>query len=275
MFPYTKRRKKNVKPVYAFIFLILGGCLEPMDKDGQPITHGTFRLRTFPTGAKVWIKGELKVESTPATLVLEAGPYALKLQHPGAESMETVITIEAGKHKDRTFNIPKPAPASITVFSDVLGARVRINGYVRGRTPLFQAITKPGPIDMTVTAPGEQSKSIRTYLKLSENKFVEIFFSDVACEPESKEPIENKISMPTPQGYVTLAFKPAGLVFDEDEKEIGTAPLLNHAMPIGLHKLRLQSANKKFERWIKIEVEAEKKHVFRFRLGERDLVEAP
>jgi len=41
---------------------------------------------------------------------------------------------------------------------------------------------------------------------------------------------------------------------------------------VGIHKLRLLSKNGKFERWVKIEVEKNKSHVFRFRLREKDKI---
>lgn len=252
--------------------ITIWNCGPPRDKNGQAITHGTFRLRTFPSGARVWIEGELKVESTPATLVLKAGSYALRLQAPGAEALETSIRIKAGQHQDRTINIPKPAPASISVFSDLVGAKVRINGYVRGRTPLFRAITRPGPIDLNVIAPGGQAKSVRTELSISENKFLQLFFFDVACAPEEEDGFAEAMSRPIPHGQVTLAFRPAGKIFDQDNKEIGNSPLRNHRMAVGIHKLRLESKNKAFSRWVKIEVEAKQNHIFRFRLGDADKI---
>jgi len=262
---------KNTRFLTILVGLLgLVACSRPVDRDKKPVTHGSFRLRTFPSGARVWIDGNLKVEETPATLVLKEGKYRLTIQQPGAVSIEKNIYIKAGKRTDRTFNIPKPPPASISVFSDLVGAKVRINGYVRGRTPLFEATTRPGSVDMTIIAPGGQAKSVNTYLEISEKKFVEVFFGEVSCnaEPELIKP--SNISLPPAEGAVNLAFKPAGAIFDLSGKTIGTSPLLNYRMRAGLHKLRLRSSNGKFERWVKIEVEAKKNHVFRFRLGDKD-----
>ena len=249
--------------------LLLINCGEPVDKDGNIITHGSFRLRTFPSGAKVWINGELKVTETPATLVLPAGKYELILQHPGAEQVNKTIKIVAGTKKDRTFNIPKPRPATVTVLSDVLGASVRINGYVRGRTPLVAAVTRPGPIDMTLIAPNSQAKSVKSTLKLSEQKTVEVFFGDLACSLEFADEIPIRMSIPPATGAVTLAFKPAGAVYDFSGKQLGLSPLIDHPFRVGTHRLRLVSANEKYEEWVRIEVEENKKHVFRFRIREK------
>ena len=263
--------RSNISLILGLLSLL--ACSEPVDKDGKPITHGSFRLRTFPTGAKVWINGQLKVEETPATLVLPRGEYKLKIQHPGAKATEKTITIDPGIRKERTFNIPRPPPASISVFSDLVGASVRVNGYVRGRTPLYNAVTRPGPIDMTVIAPGGQAKSVKTSLGLSENKMVEVHFGDVACQLSDEAVDPENISMPIPEGTVSLAFKPAGEIYDLAGKKLGDSPWLNKVMPVGVHKLRLLSKNGKYERWVKIEVEKNKNHVFRFRLREGDKVE--
>ena len=53
------------------VAVLVAACPGPkLDREGKPITIGRFRLRTYPKGARVWIDGELKVESTPATLIL-------------------------------------------------------------------------------------------------------------------------------------------------------------------------------------------------------------
>ena len=259
-----------LKPLLlSSLSILLLCCGAPVDKDGNVITHGSFRLRTFPTGAKVWINGELKVAETPATLVLPAGKYDLVLQHPGAKKVSKSIRIVAGKKKDRTFNIPKPPPATITVMSDVLGASVRVNGYVRGRTPLVSAVTRPGPIDITLTAPNSQAKSMKTNLGLSEQKTIEIFYGDVACLFEDNIPEPSRMSLPPPTGIVTLAFKPAGSIYDSSGKKLGESPLLNRIFPAGTHRLRLVSDNNKYEQWVRIDVEEDERHVFRFRVREK------
>jgi len=264
---------RRIHLIELWMFCIISGfvlnCGAPVDKDGNIITHGSFRLRTFPTGAKVWINGELKVTETPATLVLPAGKYNLVLQHPGAEKISKTIKIIAGKKKDRTFNIPKPRPATITVLSDILGASVRVNGYVRGRTPLVAAVTRPGPVDMTLIAPNSQAKSVKSTLKLSEQKMFEVFFGDISCSLQFPDETPMRMSVPPATGTVTLAFKPAGTVYDFSGKQIGTSPLIDHPFRVGTHRLRLVSANQKYEEWVRIEVEENEKHVFRFRIREK------
>ena len=77
----------------------------------------------------------MKIESTPATLIMEAGEYHLKLQKPGAEAIERTIVIKAGEADSIDLRVPSPPPARITVRSDVEGAEVRINGYTSEASP--------------------------------------------------------------------------------------------------------------------------------------------
>src|SRR5205823_4037767 len=102
----------------------------------------------------------LKIESTPATLVLERGKYHLRIQLEGAAPYDLDVVLEAADLREMDINIPRPPDATLSVLSDVEGAQVRVNGYVRGSTPLLNAVTRPGPIDMTVTAPEGRAKSL-------------------------------------------------------------------------------------------------------------------
>ena len=122
----------------------------PLDSSGKPITIGRFRLRTFPKGARVWIDGEQKVETTPATLILEEGEYHLFIQAPGAQGIERIITVEAGTSKSLDLRIPPPEPSSITVLSDIEASEVRINGYKRGET--LECRCKTDPVVVTIKA---------------------------------------------------------------------------------------------------------------------------
>jgi len=238
-----------------------------VDSEGNPITVGRFRLRTFPTGAKVWIDGELKVQATPATLLLPEGEYHLKMQLDGAEAFEKTISIEAGKSKDFTFNIPKPPDATISVLSDVPDAKVRINGYTRGRTPLDKAITRPGRIDITVTTFDGRAKSISGYLKRSEQKVINVRFAESATVTDARP-------HPPAPGLVTIGLRPPGQVLDRDRRPLGETPLRQLRLPEGEHQLILRADSEEgpLERRVRVDVEAGKTATYRFRLWDADLV---
>jgi hypothetical protein len=257
----------------ALVLLALAGlvaCPKPRDRSGRVVTQGSFRLRTFPAGAQVWIDGELKVESTPATLVLPEGRYHLKMQIPGAEAVERDIRIEAGEHKDFTYKVPTPPPATLTVHSDVEGARVRVNGWMRGRTPLEAAVTKPGPLDITVTTDDGRAKSLRAYLDVSEAKTLEVWFdreettTRTSTQPEPMGP-------PRP-GTLTLATKPLAEVLTSTGGVMGRTPIDRRRLPAGEHRLRLRSLDGRYQRRVTLSVESGRDAVYRFRLGRDDEV---
>lgn len=251
--------------------LVNPACTKAPEAGEKPVTHGTYRLRTFPAGAKVWVDGELKVDATPATLLLPAGTYRLKIQLEGAEPLEKTIEIEAGEAEDVTLTIPRPPDATITVLSDVVGATVRVNGYVRGRTPLQKAITLPGPLDITVVTPEGRARSMRGVLKLSEQKVIEVFFERAQSDADDgdDEP-EPAMSAPAPKGFLTLGLYPDGEVLDARGQLLGKTPLHKKPLPAGDHLLLLRSADGRYEREVMVTIEPNQEALFRFRLLESD-----
>jgi hypothetical protein len=250
--------------------LALAGCKNKVDAQGNKVEVGRVRLHTFPPGARVWIDGELKVEATPATLLLKEGKYRLRIQAPGAEALERDLSVEAGDVEQLTVNIPKPPEARVTVISDVAGSDVRINGYRRGVTPLSGVITKPGPIDVTVTTPDGRAKGVKTDLAIGEQKQIEIFFDEIASKPEEERPTNE--SRPDPIGWVTLGMKPDGMVYDANEKLLGETPLVKLSFAPGDHDLTLRTVDGRYEKKVTIVVEADQHAVLRFQLRDEDQV---
>lgn len=247
----------------AGLLVALAGCPEPelpLDDAGRPITLGSVRIWTYPKGAQATMDGELVITQTPATFVREAGEYELTFQLEGAESYTTTIRVDAGEERTVRLDLPQPPDATVTVTSDVEGAKVRINGYTRGRTPLKKAITKPGPLDVTVEGPFKKARSFRGQLEIGEQKRYHADFSETASVAEDAK------------GRLTLGMKPDGVVFDEAGERLGRSPLVDFEMEAGPQRLTLRSADGRRERTVEIVVEPGEKVVYRFRLRESDLV---
>jgi hypothetical protein len=264
--------KRPSAPASIALLLFFAACSGPkLDKQGRPVRSGTLRLHTFPKGARVWVDGVLKVESTPATLVLSEGKYQLRIQLPGGEAIEREIEIEAGISKETTIDIPKPPDATITVFSDIAGADVRINGYRRGATPLSRVITKPGSVDITVTTPNGRAKSVRVDLAIGEQKWIEVLFDRIASLPEEHEgPVLE--SRPAPKGFLTLGLKPDGEVLTEEGEKLGDTPIVRRAIDPGEHVFILRASNGQYEKRVSVEIEADQSAVFRFQFRDEDQV---
>lgn len=232
----------------------------PRDDAGRPITLGSVRIWTYPKGAQGFIDGELVITRTPATFVREAGTYRLRFQIPGAEPYETTIRVEAGEERMVRLDLPEPPDATVTVTSDVDGAKVRINGYTRGRTPLEKAVTKPGPLDVTVEGPFRRARSFRGQLEIGEQKTFHADFSKTSSAAADA------------RGRLTLGMKPDGVVFDEAGKRLGATPLVDFELDAGDRRLTLRSADGSRERTVEIIVKPGQKAVYRFRLRESDAV---
>lgn len=244
----------------------LAACSDAGDRG---LTTGRLRLRTFPTGARVWIDGEPKIDATPATLFLPAGTYRLRLQLPGAEAIEREVEITAGESDEVDINVPRPPDATISVLSDEVGAKVSINGYTRGVTPLLDAVTKPGAVDMTLLTSDGRAKSVRTTLTYGEHKWVELFFAEVDCRPPPPPPpAPPPMSLPPLRGYLTLGLEPEGEVLDDQDERLGATPLERRPLEPGLHKLQLRSGKR--HKWVEVEIEADRTAIYRFRLLPED-----
>lgn len=242
------------------------------DKDGKPVTIGTFRVRTYPKGAQVWINGQLKAIHTPATLILEAGEYPLRIQLEGAEPYDTRITVYAGEAHERTYRIPQPPPARLSVYADVTGADVRVNGYRRGATPLVDAVTRPGPIDITVTTRDGRARSVRTQLKRSEQKTVNVSFSETSSTSPEPTKTPDRDAGPSPRGLLTLGLQPNGTVYDARGRALGETPIVKLPMEPGVHELLLRTADGSKERRVRLSIEPGQHAVYRFLLKQRDEV---
>jgi hypothetical protein len=253
------------------LLISLVACRNKVDARGEKVDVGRIRLHTFPAGARVWIDGELKVEATPATLVLKEGTYQLRIQGWGAEAVERELEVEAGDVEELTLNIPKAPEARVSVISDVVGADVRINGYRRGATPLHGVITKPGMMDITVTTPDGRAKGIKGVLMIGEQKQIDVFFDEIVSLPETPE--EKLLeSRPPPMGFLTLGAKPDSYLFDAEEKKIGETPIENLRYPAGEHELFLRSVDGRYEKRVTIFVEPEQHAILRIQLKEEDQV---
>ncbi len=248
--------------VGALLIAAALGCRSPVDADGNPIEIGKVRIWTYPKGAKVWVDGKLELVTTPSTLVKKAGTYRLKLQVPGAAPYETDVVVVAGREKLLRLDLPRPPDATISVFADVAGATVRINGYKRGTTPLERVITRPGPIDITVVGPAHQAKSIQDRLGIGEHKVFRVTFTSTAV----RDPVEGT-------GRITVGLEPDGTVSLPDGTLLGEAPIIERKVPAGTLELVLRSEDGAFERTVSIEVTPNRLSVYRFYLGVDDRTE--
>ena len=106
-------------------------------------SSGGLTVTSKPAGAQFLVDGE-PVGVTPATVRIPEGLHALEIRS-GGPTQVMAIRIDKGRDISRFFDLPVgTAPASVRVDSKPGGARVLVDGRVRGRSPVTIAGLNPG-----------------------------------------------------------------------------------------------------------------------------------
>jgi hypothetical protein len=102
---------------------------------------GNLTIETQPVGAEVTIDGERR-GSTPLTVALTPGPHAVALRSDG-DQRAIPVTITAGaemtQHIEMKTHEAVPLFGRISVVTDPPGAKVTVDGHLRGVSPLVVA----------------------------------------------------------------------------------------------------------------------------------------
>jgi hypothetical protein len=108
-----------------------------------PVT-GTLAVHTNPAGASIVIDGEARGVA-PLRVSLNAGPHTLDVSVDGVHRTVS-LTIAANAEVSQFIEMPKAAPAvgQLEVRTDPSGAKVSVDGQVKGVTPLTVTALMPG-----------------------------------------------------------------------------------------------------------------------------------
>ncbi|HEY7171644.1 MAG TPA: PEGA domain-containing protein, partial [Vicinamibacterales bacterium] len=109
-----------------------------------PTTEGTLVVNTNPPGAKLFVDG-VERGATPLTVALKPGPHSLEVRGDGTPRLMP-ITITAGAQVSQYLELPKAAAAvgQLHVRTEPAGARISVDGVVKGNSPLTVADLTPG-----------------------------------------------------------------------------------------------------------------------------------
>jgi hypothetical protein len=108
------------------------------------VSTGTMAVDTNPTGGSVVVDGVSRGQA-PLTLSLPAGPHTLVVDGPGGP--RTVpVTITAGAQVSKYFELGPTAPTAgnLEIKTDPEGARIFVDGVLRGNAPLMIPDLAPG-----------------------------------------------------------------------------------------------------------------------------------
>ena len=112
----------------------------------MPGSTGAFMLDSRPSGVSVLIDGEAR-GATPLSLRLKGGTHVLELR-AGSRSRVLPITIKNGETVSHYVELPSVAVTGGVDIRRAPGARIRVDGLMRGTSPLRVLDLTPGTHDV-------------------------------------------------------------------------------------------------------------------------------
>ncbi|MBW1787705.1 MAG: PEGA domain-containing protein [Deltaproteobacteria bacterium] len=161
-------RKKGYKPVFTEA-VILEREITLRSANLRKIVKpaaGRLNVTSRPTGAWVFVDGGY-VGATPLTIPLPAGAHQVQIRKPGFLPFEEKVRVRAGIERNfqavlapaiapvppRHRPSPVPLTGSIEIISQPLNARVFVDGWFYGETPLTIEF-RAGPHTLQIKRPG-------------------------------------------------------------------------------------------------------------------------
>lgn len=201
-----------------------------MKDEGKPEGYGQLTITSTPEGASIYFD-DVPKRRTPLTLTKTfVGPHKLRLDSSGYEDWEEYITVSSLQNKEINIElVAKTGDTSVRVSTDPKGAAVYLDGTYMGE----------GPITLKKVAPGEH------LLKVSKKGY-EDWYDTLTFHPGEYYFIETFLE-PKEYGQIRITSTPEGasIIFNEEYK--GKAPLTLSEIPVGEHKLKLDSSG--YEDW--------------------------
>jgi hypothetical protein len=134
----------------ALLVLLVGGGFVGYRQYSQAAAAaatGTLVVQSNPSGVQVFVDG-VDRGATPARLSLAAGAHILELRGRGAPRV-IPLTVSAGAEVSQYLELAEaPATGQLVVQSDVVGAKVFVDGIARGLAPITIADLAPGDHDV-------------------------------------------------------------------------------------------------------------------------------
>jgi hypothetical protein len=180
------------------------------------MTNGVAVLESNPPGSEAFVDGNL-VGTTPVTVELPAGTHQVEFRNGTASRTAEVVVTARGRAVQQIDWLEKPT-GGLLVNSEPKGARVLIDGVVRGKSPLTLDGLNPGVHTVTLES---AEGTIKRTVTIEVGKMAQLNESIYSGWAAIFSPIELSIS----EGGRPLT--------PDDRGRIMLSP--------GAHKLRLQN----------------------------------
>jgi len=172
-----------------------------------------------PSGAEVLIDGVSRGE-TPLQLSMPAGTYAVQIRANDV-TRDLSLTVSAGTAVREVVDlIPTVAPTRLEITSDVVGARVSIDGVPSGVTPLVVDDIAPGAYLVAISAADQT------------------VYRNVTVEAGATATVTAAVSVSALSGWLTFT-APFDMQVFENGRLIGTTTGTRLMLPAGAHELEL------------------------------------
>jgi hypothetical protein len=158
--PADPRRRIERLALTAMIVLALGEALfiwSAVFRDGiAPRSTGSLSVDSRPAGVTVIVDGQTR-GTTPVSVRLRPGAHVLELR-AGEQSRVLPVTIRRGESMAQYVELSSVHVTGTLDVRDAPGARVRVDGQVRGTSPLRIPDLTPGTHEVVLEARGLRSR---------------------------------------------------------------------------------------------------------------------
>jgi serine/threonine-protein kinase len=214
---------------------------------GAPRT-GNLTIATRPAGSEVLIDGERR-GATPLTLALAPGAHTITIRNASEERV-VPLTIASGADVSQYYEMKTAeAPALVgrlSIVTDPPGARVTVDGRVRGTSPLTVADLAPEDHKVSVT---NDAGSVERTVAVAAGSTASVMFS----LPKVAGPVGGWLSISAPFDVEVV----------ENDDVIGTSGTSRIMLAAGRHDIVLANRTIGYQETRKIEVAAGKTMVIR------------
>jgi len=184
--------------------------------------EGALAVESNPPGALVVVEGRER-GVTPVKLSLAPGAHSLEVTR-GDWRRTIPVTVQPGVHVSQHIHLPDPATAGVLrVTTEPGGARVTIDGSLRGVTPLTVSELAPGRHTVSV----ESASGSRT-----EDLTIEPGMTTLLAVPPAPRPA------PVATGWIAVA-SPIEVHLFEGGNVLGTSRSERIMVPPGRHQLEI------------------------------------
>lgn len=188
--------------------------------------NGSIFVETSPSGAIVFVNG-VNHGHSPATITgLYKGSYTITVTMPGFQEYSTTTTI-SGPTRSSVYCplVPDNTGKGMYVISTPPGAKVYLDGFVNGTTPVLLADAAPGLHHLVVNLSGYDDWESTIVVPAAGTKTVAV--------------VLEKAESSVVRG-INLTSKPSGAKVLLDSSDRGVTPLVLENVAEGVHILELE-----------------------------------